>query len=175
MLNKDLGFKKEQLLVLRRADAIGREKIEVFKQEIKKYPGVINATNSTAVPGYPNNNSGFLVEGWGPDKTVGMHVNWIDYDYFDTYELNIKDESGRVFSKEFATDTAAAIINESAVRQFGLEKPLEIRFMQPVDTGKFNYLQVIGVVKTFITSHCMRTFIPMYFFINPNHGIGVVT
>ncbi len=149
MLNKDLGFKKEQLLVLRRADAIGREKIEVFKQEIKKYPGVINATNSTAVPGYPNNNSGFLVEGWGPDKTVGMHVNWIDYDYFDTYELNIKDESGRVFSKEFATDTAAAIINESAVRQFGLEKPLEIRFMQPVDTGKFNYLQVIGVVKDF--------------------------
>ncbi len=149
MLNKDLGFKKEQLLVLRRADAIGREKIQVFKQEIKKYPGVINATNSTAVPGYPNNNSGFLVEGWGPDKTVGMHVNWIDYDYFDTYGLKIKDESGRVFSKEFATDTAAAIINESAVRQFGLEKPLEIRFMQPVDTGKFNYLQVIGVVKDF--------------------------
>jgi putative ABC transport system permease protein len=149
MLNKDLGFRKEQLLVLRRAEAIGKEKIQVFKQEIKKYPGVINATNSTAVPGYPNNNNGFLVEGWGPDKTVGMQVNWIDYDYFDTYELKLKDESGRVFSKEFATDTAAAIINESAVRQFGLEKPLEVRFMQPVDTGKFNYLQVIGIVKDF--------------------------
>lgn len=149
MLNKDLGFNKEQLLVLRRAEAIGKEKIQVFKQEIKKYPGVINATNSTAIPGYPNNNNGFLVEGWSPDKTVLMQVNWVDYDYFDTYELKIKDESGRIFSKEFATDTAAAIINESAVRQFGLEKPLEVRFMQPVDTGKFNYLQVIGVVKNF--------------------------
>jgi putative ABC transport system permease protein len=150
MLNKDLGFRKEQLLVLRRADAIGKEKINVFKQEIKKYPGVINATNSTAVPGYPNNNSAFLVEGWSPDKTVGMQVNWIDYDYFDTYELKLKEEAGRIFSEEFATDTAAAIINESAVRQFGLEKPLEIRFMQPTDRPeKFIYLQVIGIVKNF--------------------------
>ena len=44
MLNKDLGFKKEQLLVLRRAEAIGKDQIQVFKQEIKKYPGVINET-----------------------------------------------------------------------------------------------------------------------------------
>ncbi len=150
MLNKDLGFRKEQLLVLRRADAIGKEKIKVFKQEIKKYPGIINATNSTAVPGYPNNNSAFLVEGWSPDKTVGMQVNWIDYDYFNTYELKLKEEAGRFFSEEYATDTAAAIINESAVRQFGLEKPLEIRFMQPTDRPeKFIYLQVIGIVKNF--------------------------
>jgi len=150
MLNKDLGFKKEQLLVLRRAEAIGREKIQVFKEEIKKYPGVINAANSTAVPGYPNNNSGFLVEGWSPDKTVLMQVNWIDYDYVDTYELKLKEDAGRFHSEEYATDTAAAVINESAVRQFGLEKPLEIRFMQPTETPeKFIYLQVIGVVKNF--------------------------
>ena len=130
MLNKDLGFKKEQLLVLRRADAIGKEKIQVFKQEIKKYPGVINATNSTAIPGYPNNNNGFLVEGWSPDKTVLMQVNWVDYDYFDTYELKIKDEAGRFHSEEYATDTAAVIINESAVKKFGFDKPLDMRFMQ---------------------------------------------
>jgi putative ABC transport system permease protein len=167
MLNKDLGFKKEQLLVLRRAESIGREKIQVFKQEIKKYPGVINATNSTAVPGYPNNNSGFLVEGWSPDKNVLMQVNWIDYDYFDTYELKIKDESGRIFSEEFATDTAAAIINESAVRQFGLEKPLEIRFMQPVDTGKFNYLQVIGIVKDFHYQSLYENIYPHIFLHKP--------
>jgi putative ABC transport system permease protein len=167
MLNKDLGFKKEQLLVLRRAESIGREKIQVFKQEIKKYPGVINATNSTAVPGYPNNNSGFLVEGWSPDKNVLMQVNWIDYDYFDTYELKINDESGRIFSEEFATDTAAAIINESAVRQFGLEKPLEVRFMQPVDTGKFNYLQVIGIVKDFHYQSLHENIYPHIFLYKP--------
>ena len=150
MLNKDLGFRKEQLLVLRRAEAIGKEKIQVFKQEIKKYPGVINATNSTAIPGYPNSNNGFLVEGWSPDKTVLMQVNWVDYNYFDTYELKLKEEAGRFHSEEYATDTAAAVINESAVGQFGLEKPLEIRFMQPTDTAQtFNYLQVIGVVKNF--------------------------
>lgn len=150
MLNKDLGFKKEQLLVLRRAEAIGKEKIQVFKQEIKKYPGVINATNSTAIPGYPNNNNGFLVEGWSPDKTVLMQVNWVDYDYFDTYELKIKEEAGRFHSEEYATDTAAVVINESAVKKFEFDKPLEMRFMQPTGKDeKFDYLQVIGVAKNF--------------------------
>ncbi|UCH15003.1 MAG: FtsX-like permease family protein, partial [Bacteroidales bacterium] len=150
MLNKDLGFEKEQLLVLRRAEAVGKEKIQVFKQEIKKYPGVINATNSTAIPGYPNSNNGFLVEGWSPDKTVLMQVNWVDYDYFDTYKLKIKKDAGRFHSEEYATDTAAVIINESAVKQFGFDKPLEMRFMQPTgNEEKFDYLQVIGVVKDF--------------------------
>jgi putative ABC transport system permease protein len=148
ILNKDLGFDKEQLLVIRRPDALGIDKIKVFRQEIEKYPGVINSTNSTSVPGYPNSNNGFLIEGRSSDNTVLMTVNWTDYDYFDTYKLELA--KGRYLSEEFATDTAAAVINESAVRVFELDNPLETRLMQPIRTAdKWLYLKVVGVVKDF--------------------------
>ena len=148
MLNKDLGFNKEHLLVIRRTDALGKDKINVFRQEIEKYPGVINSTNSTAVPGYPNNNNGFMIEGRGSENTVLMQVNWTDYDYSDTYKLEMV--KGRFISEDYATDTAAAVINESAVKKFELDNPLDIRFMQPTNTAeKWIYLKVVGVVKDF--------------------------
>jgi len=148
MLNKDLGFNKEHLLVIRRADALGKDKIKVFRQEIEKYPGVINSTNSTAVPGYPNSNNGFLIEGRSSENTVLLNVNWTDYDYFDTYKLEMA--KGRFISEDFATDTAAAVINESAARIFELDNPLDTRLMQPVNTpDKWLYLKVVGVVKDF--------------------------
>jgi putative ABC transport system permease protein len=149
ILKKDLGFDKEHLLVIRRPDALGIDKIKVFRQQIEeKWPGVIKSTNSTSVPGYPNSNNGFLIEGRSSENTVLMTVNWTDYDYFDTYKLEL--DTGRYFSEEFATDTAAAVINESAVRVFELDNPLETRLMQPVNTpDKWLYLQVVGVVKDF--------------------------
>ncbi|GAI58981.1 unnamed protein product, partial [marine sediment metagenome] len=78
-----------------------------------------------------------------------MQTNWIDYYHPGTYELNIAD--GRFFSEDYASDSAACVINESAVTQFGFEDPFNVRFMQPADNQatRWNYLQVIGVVKDF--------------------------
>ena len=45
MLNKDLGFDKEQVIVINRAGALGT-KIESFKEAVKEIPGVINISNS---------------------------------------------------------------------------------------------------------------------------------
>ena len=151
MLNKDLGFNKEQLMVIRRAEALG-DKQESFRQEVKKYPGVISCSYSTSVPGYPNNNNGYTIEGRNADQTYLMQINWIDEEYPETYGLKIAD--GRFFSKEYASDTAAIVINQMAVKKFNLEKPLSTRFIQPgMKPEERVFLHVIGVVKDFhITS-----------------------
>ena len=39
MLNKDVGFNKEQLIVINRAEALGT-KMKTFKEAVKKIPGV---------------------------------------------------------------------------------------------------------------------------------------
>lgn len=150
MLHKDLGFDKEQLMVIRRAEALGNyKKIKVFQQEIKKYPGILASTNSTAVPGHPNNNNGFMIEGRSSaDQTVLMNVNWVDENFIDVYGIKLKE--GRFLSEDYPSDTVALIINESAVSKFGFTKPLTERFIQPgrnpEETVKHN---VIGVVKNF--------------------------
>ena len=150
MLNKDLGFDKEQLLIIRRADALGNyNKIKVFQEEIRKFPGVLSSTNSTAIPGHPNNNNGFMIDGRSSaDQTVLMQVNWVDDDYLKTYGIQLKE--GRFFSKDFTADSLSAIINESAVRKFGFPNPLSERFIQPGNgPDERTRLNVVGVVKDF--------------------------
>ena len=150
MLNKDLGFNKEQLMVIRRAEALGNyNKIKVFREEISKFPGVLKSTNSTAIPGHPNNNNGFMIDGRSAsDQTVLMNVNWVDDDFLDTYGMKMKE--GRFLSKEFPSDSISVIINESAVSKFGFTNPLSERFIQPAETPEERVkLNIIGVVKDF--------------------------
>jgi putative ABC transport system permease protein len=89
MLNKDLGFDKEQLMVMRRAEAL-QKKIKPFQDEIGKIPGVISSTNSTTVPGYPNNNNGFQIEGRpGQSNCIPCgSAGWM-YDFLKTYKITL--------------------------------------------------------------------------------------
>jgi putative ABC transport system permease protein len=145
MLNKDVGFNKEQLIVINRAGALGT-KIKSFKEAVKGIPGVINIASSTAVPGRNNNNNGYMMEG-RKDETFLIQTNWIDYDYLETYGMTLA--SGRSFNESFTSDKKACLINETAVKDFGINDLEKTRFMMPLDSGKVDYLQVVGVVKNF--------------------------
>jgi putative ABC transport system permease protein len=145
MLNKDVGFNKEQMLVINRANAL-ESRVEAFKNAVKEIPGIISIASSTAVPGRNNNNNGYGLEG-RKDESFLMTTSWIDYDYIDTYGMTLVE--GRNFDKSFTTDQQACIINESAAKNFGITDIKSTRFMQPRDSGRFNYLQVIGIVKNF--------------------------
>ena len=145
MLNKDVGFNKEQLIVINRADAL-RTKVKSFKDAVKGIPGVINIASSTAVPGRNNNDNGYGMEG-RKDENFLMQTNWVDYDYLETYKMTLA--SGRFFNESFTTDKQACLVNESAVKNFSITDFAKTRFIQPADSGKLNYLPVIGVVKNF--------------------------
>ncbi len=145
MLNKDVGFNKEQVIVINRAEALG-SKVKSFKAAVKEIPGVINISSSTAVPGRTNNNNAYMLEG-RKDETFLMMTTWIDYDYLDTYGMTLA--SGRSFNKLYSTDEQACLVNEAAIKDFGITDIEKVRFMQPQDSGKVNYIPIIGVVKNF--------------------------
>jgi putative ABC transport system permease protein len=145
MINKDLGFNKEQLIVLNRAQALG-SKMKSFKETVKKIPGVVNISSSTAIPGRTNNNNGYMMEG-RKDETFLMSTSWVDYDFLSTYGMTLVD--GRSFNESYSSDKDACIINEAARKDFRVEDIAKTRFMEPRDSGKVNYLPVIGVVKNF--------------------------
>jgi len=145
MLKKDVGFDKEQLIVINRAEAIG-QKMKAFKESIKNIPGVINISSSTAVPGRINNNNGYGLEG-RKDESFLMVTNYVDYNFLDTYGMKL--ESGRSFNESFSTDKEACLINESAVKNFGLADPEKARFVPPGPENSRNYIPVIGVIKNF--------------------------
>ena len=144
MLNKDVGFNKEQLIVIERAHVLGN-KLKSFKENIKRIPGVINIASSTAVPGRTNNNNGYMMEG-RKDETYLMTTSWVDYNYIDTYEMKIV--SGRSFNESFTTDKHACILNESAVKNFSITDLEKTRILKPGDSIP-ERLQIIGVVRNF--------------------------
>ena len=172
MQNKDLGFDKEQLLVIRRAEVLGN-KVKSFKQELLKLKGVKNVTASTALPAFNNNYNGHMVEG-RPDETLLLETNWVDYDFLET--LGMKMALGRFFDREHPTDVDACIINETAVKHYNFDSPLETRFLGNNDMEEIQYVPVIGVVKDFHFRSLQTPIVPYLFvFKNENMNWGFIT
>ncbi len=152
--NRKLGFDKDQLLVVEDVGSL-RSKAASFQNEVSRLPGVTHTTRSSFLPvvGENNNNTIFWPEGKKNVESQVIMTNWrVDFDYVET--LGMEMVAGRAFSKDFPTDSQAMILNETAVRTFGLTDPVGTRIItfggedengQPIETP----LKVIGVVKDF--------------------------
>jgi putative ABC transport system permease protein len=163
MINKDLGFHKEQMVVIQRFGEVGKRRVGTFKQEIAKIPGVISSASSTMVPGHTNNYNGFMMEGRPSEQTFLLEVNFIDHDFPETYGLEITQ--GRFHSLDYSTDSFAIVVNDKTIQNFTIEEPLQCRFVQPGDTREdMDYFQILGVMRDFhnqslhtvIRPHMMR-------------------
>jgi putative ABC transport system permease protein len=144
MLNKDVGFNKEQLLVIDRAHAVW-QKNKAFKDAVREIPGVVNVSSSTAVPGKNNNTNGYGLEGRSEESFL-MTTAWVDYDFLDTYGMKLA--SGRTFDRSFSADSTGCLVNESAVKNFTITDPEKTRVVEPGDK-EHQYRQILGVVKNF--------------------------
>ena len=145
MLTKDVGFNKEQLIIINRADVLGTKR-KAFKETVKNIPGVINITSSTSVPNRVENTNGYGIEG-RKEESFLLVTNWVDYNYLDTYGMTLT--GGRFFNESYSTDQQACLVNESAIKNFGITDFPTTRFMEPADSGNTIYLPILGVVKNF--------------------------
>lgn len=145
--NRRLGFNKEQLVVIKKTDDI-TQKIEPFKEELLKLPGVIHATNTTTLPGKNFSSNAHQVAGAAGEET---HLVWSmrsDTNFAETFEVEMVD--GRFFSRDFSTDTSAVVLNQAAVKTLGLTDPIGKVIVELGSTpDKSINFQVIGVMKDF--------------------------
>jgi len=144
--NQDLGFNKNALIYARtNGDTSIVRHLEVFKNELKRVPGVVSVGGSSSVPGQGTNNLYTEIE-MTDGKMSPSNINYIfvDHDFINTYDIKII--AGREFLREVkADDTTAYIINETAAKDFGWtpEQALGKNVQGPY-RGK-----IIGVVKDF--------------------------
>ncbi|KZS38046.1 ABC transporter permease [Aquimarina aggregata] len=148
MLNKNLGFDREQQLVIDfNWDGQVRDNIETIKREFLNHPDISSVSASRTVPGGHFPAAGTNIETKeGPMKNFDPFLYEIDVDFIPHY--NIEIVAGRAYSRNFATDTISSmIINEAAVKSFGYTDPSEIIGKQFEQWGKEG--TIIGVVKDF--------------------------
>ena len=151
MTNKDLGFDKEQLVVLERLHPLGAgNEIQTFKKELLTHSAILSATNSTAYLGAPNNNNGYGIKGRPPEEAVLFHTFWTDEDFMETYKFGLATADSRFFSEEFSTDSSACLVNEAAVRKYSLEDPLNQSIMNGIDDiAHAQELRIVGVMEDY--------------------------
>lgn len=172
LLDKDLGFDKEQLMVMSRVSAIG-DRMESFKSTVRDIPGVENISAATAVPGRNNNQNGYYLEG-RLDENLLIQSSWVDYDFADTYKFEMV--KGRFFDKSYPSDINACVINQSTVDEYNIEDPLSSVILSPVNDGEMEPLKVIGVVKDFNFESLNKPIDPYIFqFRSGSFGYGYIT
>jgi putative ABC transport system permease protein len=145
MTNKDLGFDKEQLVVLERLHPLDNQ-IQTFKEELTSHSSILTATNSTAYLGATNNNSTYAIKGRPLEESAMLFVYYTDEDFMETYKFTLATPDSRFLSRDFPGDSSACLINEATVRKYALEDPLNMTFIEPGDQGFDKELRVIGVV-----------------------------
>lgn len=147
--NKELGFNKENVIVLRRAYAISK-KIESFKGELTKNPSIISASIVNDIPG-KNASESFSFLQPGQPNTELRPINFIltDPDYLKTMDIKLLE--GRFFTNS-PSDSTSIVINESCVKALGMTKPVGEYLILPnvkEDTLIHIYCKIIGVMKDF--------------------------
>jgi len=141
--NKNLGFDKENLLVLRNTQVLDQN-FEVFKNKVNQLASVNNITSAFGVPGEFLGSDIFTPD--DPEiSQLRANISIVDENFIPT--MNMEIQSGRNFSDEFY-DTLSIIINESAANTLNYEDPIKHRlFSGNLEENPGS--EIVGVVKDF--------------------------
>ncbi|MGD1894789.1 MAG: ABC transporter permease [Cyclobacteriaceae bacterium] len=162
--NKDVGYDKEAVINISRASGIESARWNYFKETIRQETGVTNvgATRYKFFSDYKA--SGIKVVNQATNDTLSVRVqyNVVDYDFIPT--MNMRIVEGRNFSRDYATDTAAIIINEAAKKYLGLKNAVGQEVLNPA--GGPNE-KIIGVVNDFHFQNFNQEIIPIVLRLEP--------
>ncbi|HZY36433.1 MAG TPA: ABC transporter permease [Mucilaginibacter sp.] len=120
----------------------------VLQNELKKSGAVTEfAEAAGSVTNPVSTNNGFSWPGMQPGTGVDFVTVTVTYDYGRTVNWQIKQ--GRDFSRDFATDSSAVVLNETSVKVMGLKDPVGATIRRGTGPGSKVY-HVIGVVRDMV-------------------------
>ena len=166
--NTHLGYDRENLIYLRIEGELNN-KYAVFKEQLSKMPGIAMVDRSSEAP----HAMGFVVdnpinwEGKGENVSVGFKPASVGFDFLKIMDLEIVE--GRDFSKEYATDTSAFMVNEIALKQMGMEDPIG-KWISAWDKKG----HIIGILKDYHTHSLHEPIKPLIIDIKEDLYFGII-
>lgn len=180
----DMGFNKNQLLVVDINSGAVRRGAETIKTQFAKIPGVTNVSVTSRVPGEWKVIPKVKVKIPGRFSTQGEDVYYIaaDREFLKTFEVNLL--SGRNFNSGIA-DSSVVLINETCAKMLGITQPSEqileipsIAFSGNAEAFSEPFRpRVVGIVKDFNFQSMREKVGPMIvgYQRNPVHSIDYFT
>lgn len=162
--NSHLGYDRENLIYVRLEGELQSENnYLMFKELVSKMPGIASIDRTSEAPHSmsfgvadaidwdgknkeitvgSNNQNAVQFENRQGSKEVVFYPSSVGYDFLELMNLSVVE--GRGFSREFQTDSAAFMINETAVKQMGIKDPIG-KWISAWDKKG----HIIGVLKDF--------------------------
>ncbi|MEL6866029.1 MAG: ABC transporter permease [Bacteroidota bacterium] len=144
ILNKDIGYDKEQILVIKGTNGLA-DQLSVFKEKIRQLGAVTNLSVSDYLP--MDGSRRYADSFWekGTEKTIaGVNAQiWqVDPGYMPTLGIDLLN--GRNFQADMASDSNAIILSQSMAQQLQIGEDLG-----ELITNKEKTWKVIGVMDDF--------------------------
>jgi putative ABC transport system permease protein len=140
---RDVGYSKDQIVILRLPSSLAGINMETIKTELKKNPQVLSASGSGNLPNDITSFNRFeRPSSEGP--LLSIYTGVVDHDFIELYGLEII--KGRNFSRDYPSDERdAVLINETAAKALEWETPLGQRLRHRNGRNP----EVIGILKDF--------------------------
>jgi putative ABC transport system permease protein len=157
--NASLGYDREQLIAMDLDETMGNS-YNSFREELLRNPGVQVVGRSSRIP------TGRLLDSQGAGVIEGDSVSQsgadikyvlADENFIPAYKIKLV--AGRNFSKDFATDSAAYILNETAAKNIGWENPKDAVGKSMIYGGSRG--RVIGIVADFHFESMHQKIVPL--------------
>ena len=162
--SKNLGFNKDQVVIVPIRDNAMTASLEAVKQEFLNQPGVVSVAASGNLPGGGDWGFPLYPEGIPDDQRPPSRILAVDHDFIDTYQMEIV--AGRNFSEQGIDAQGAFLLNEEAARQIGWADPIGKTMGLPPSISP-EPLPVVGVVKDFHFRSLHESIGPLVFFKPP--------
>ncbi len=147
--DRPTGYDKDGLIQIPVMSSEFDGKQEVMRNQFLASGGAVSmTTTSSPTTSVWSNRSGFTWEGKPEGLQEDLAYTNVNYDFVKT--LGLKIIEGRGFSREFATDTNAVILNKTALKHMGLQNPIG-KLIRSSDEGEdADPLKIIGVIDDMI-------------------------
>jgi len=120
---KDLGYNRENLIVVDNRDASRLKNASLIKRQILSRTGALAAASVDNFPSAQNRNiSTIRTEDQAEGEGMIVQSLEVDADFIPT--MGLKITAGRNFEERRAGDREAVLLNEIAARNLGLENPV---------------------------------------------------
>ncbi|MEM1119065.1 MAG: ABC transporter permease [Bacteroidota bacterium] len=138
--NQNLGFNKEQVLIIRKASGLGNNYFP-FLEKLKSLQGIESVATAQSLPGDDFDSTIFVPEQPSNFQQTSLTYSHVDESFVEVLQLNILQ--GRNFNPKIATDSTAYLLNEAAAKSLGWENPIG----KEIAYGGQTKGRVIGVVE----------------------------
>jgi len=147
--DRPIGYNKNGLVQLPVMSPEFEGKADIMRSQFLESGAIINmSTSSSPTTQVWSNRSGYIWDGKPEGFQEDMAFTSVSYEFAET--MNVELIAGRGFSREFATDSNAVILNETAVKYMGLINPIG-KLIKDSDTEDPEpSLKIIGVIKDMI-------------------------